>query len=171
MSRNSAVLWRALARLSDWIAMLISPLRQPLNPINPPRMFREQFLVDPRLVMESVEMRGGDQLHQISVAGLVLRQQGEMIGGIALVRRAVLHLARRHVRLATDDRFDPGFLGFLVKVDRAVEIAVVRNRDGRHAQRLRFFHQLFHPHRPIEEGVFGVEMEVDEGIGRHPTAL
>ncbi len=84
MSRNSAALCRALARLSDWIAMLISPLRQPLNPIKPARMRREQFLVDPRLVMEPVEMRRGNQLHEIAITGLVLRQQGEMISRVAL---------------------------------------------------------------------------------------
>jgi hypothetical protein len=31
----------------------------------------------------------------------------------------------------------------------------------------RLVHQLPHPHRAIEEQVFGVEMEVNEGIARH----
>ena len=54
--------------------MLISPLRQPLNPINPAECRREQFLVDPRLVVESVEVRDGDQFYQIAIPGLVFRQ-------------------------------------------------------------------------------------------------
>ena len=70
------------------------------------RMRREQLLVDPRLVMKSVEMRGGDQLHQVAIAGLVLRQQSEMISRVALIIRPVLDRARRHVGLATDDRLD-----------------------------------------------------------------
>ena len=118
--------------------------------------------------MKSIEMRDGDHLHKVAVAGFVLRQQGEMIGGVALVRGPVLHLTRGHVSLASDDRFQPSFRRFLVKFDRAMEIAVVGNRDRRHPKFLRLFHQLLHPHRAIEEGVFGVEMEVNEGIGRHP---
>ena len=110
------------------------------------RMFREQLLIDPRLVMKTIEMRDRDHLHEVAVAGLVPRQQGEMIGGIALVRRAIFHLARGHVGLATDDRFEPGFRRFLVKLDCAVEIPVVGDRDCRHPEFLRFFHQLLRPH-------------------------
>jgi hypothetical protein len=58
-----------------------------------------------------------------------------------------------------------------VKFDRAVDIPVVRDGDRRHPEFLRLFHQLLRPHQAIEEGVFRVEMEVDEGIGRHPSAL
>ena len=135
------------------------------------RMFRKDFLVDPRLVMKSIEMRGGDHLHQVSVAGLVLRQEREMIGGVALVRGPVFDRAGRHVSLAADDRFDPGVRGRLVKLNRAVKISVVGDRDRRHLEFLRLFHQLLRPHQPIEEGIFGVEMEVNESIGRHPTPL
>ena len=43
-------------------------------------MRRQQFLVDARPIMKSVEMRRRNQLHQIAIAGLVFRQQGEMVG-------------------------------------------------------------------------------------------
>ena len=135
------------------------------------RMFREQFLIDSRFVMEPVEVRRGNHLHEVAITGLIFRQEGEMIGGIALVRRAIFHRARRHVSLATDDRFEAGPGRLLVKLDRSVKIPVVGDRDRRHLEFLRLSHQLFRPHQPIEEGVFGVEMEVNEGIGRHPLAL
>ena len=113
-------------------------------------MRREQFLVDPRPVMKSVEMRGGDQLYQIAITGLVLRQQSEMIGRVALVFGPILDRARRHVGLATDDRLDPGFGRFLIKFDRAVKISVIGDRHRRHLEFRRLFHQLLHPHRAIE---------------------
>ena len=147
--------------------MLISPFRQPLRPIRPSRMRGEQFLVDPRLVIHPVEMRGRDQLDEIAIAGLVLRQQGEMIRRVALGIRSVLDRARRHVGLAADDRLDPGGRRRLVKFDRAVQVAVVGDRDRRHLQFGRLFHQLLHPHRAIEERVLGVQVEVNEGVGGH----
>ena len=135
------------------------------------RMRREQFLVDPRFVMESVEVRRGNQLHQIAIAGLVLRQQGEMVSRVALIIRPVLDRSRRHVRLAADDRFDTRLGRFLVKFDRPVQIPVVGDRHRGHLEFCRLFHQLLHPHRPVEEGIFRVEVEVNEGIGRHPTPV
>jgi hypothetical protein len=44
---------------------------------------------------------------------------------------------------------------------------VVRHRDRRHFHFGRFLHQLLHPHRAIEERIFSVEMEMNEGISRH----
>ena len=106
-------------------------------------MLREQLLVDPRLVMHPVEMRGRDQLYQVAVAGFVLGQEGEMIGRVALIIRPILDRTRRHVRLATDDRFDPGVLRFLVKLDRAVEVAVIGDRDRRHPNSAAFLISSF----------------------------
>ena len=116
-------------------------------------------------------MRGGDQLNEIAIAGLVLRQQREMVSRVALIIRPILDRSRRHVRLAADDRFDLRVLRRLIKFDRAVQVPVVGDRHRRHLEFRRFFHQLLHPHRSIEEGIFRVEVEVNEGIGRHPTAL
>ncbi len=140
-------------------------------PIKPVGMRGEQFLVDPRLVMQPVEMRGGNQLDEIAITGLVLRQQGEMIGRVALIIRPILDRTGRHVGLAADDRLDARLRRRLIKFDRAVQIAVIGDRDRRHPEFRRLFHQLLHPHRAIEEGVFGVQMEVNEGIGGHATAV
>jgi len=135
------------------------------------RVFRQQFLVDPRLVMEPVEVRDRDHLHQVAITGFILRQESEMVGGIALVRRPVFDRARRHVSLATDDRLYPRVGRRLVKLNRAMQIPVIGDRDRGHLEVLRLFHQLLHSHRAVEEGVFGVEMQVNEGIGRHPLAV
>ncbi len=43
----------------------------------------EQSLVDARSIIKTIEMSRRNQLHQIAIAGLVFRQQGEMKGGFA----------------------------------------------------------------------------------------
>ena len=61
----------------------------------------------------------------------------------------------------------PALRRFLVKFDRAEEIPVIGHGDRRHLEFHRLFHQLLHPHRAIEERVFGMEVEVNEGIAGH----
>ena len=60
----------------------------------------EQLLVDPRLVMHPFEMRRRHQPDEILVADLVAREEGEMIGRIALRIRPILDRTRRHIRFA-----------------------------------------------------------------------
>jgi hypothetical protein len=79
--------------------------------------------------------------------------------------------ARRKVGLASDNRFHPGARRFLVKFDRAEKIAVIGHGHGRHAEFDRFFHQLLHPHRAVEQGIFGVKVEVNERITRHQLSI
>ena len=70
-----------------------------------------------------------------------------------------------------DDRLDPGLGRRLVKFNRAMQIAVIGNRDRRHRHFGRFFHQLLHPHRAIEKRILGVEVQMNEGVGRHAPSL
>ena len=85
--------------------------------------------------------------------------------------RLLLVRARRKVGLAADNRFHPGPRRFLVKFDRAEKIAVIGHGHGRHAEFDRFFHQLLHPHRAVEQGIFGVKVEVNERIARHQLSI
>ncbi len=134
-------------------------------------MRREQLAIDPRFVMHPLEMRSRHQLHEIAITSLVAGQEREMVSRIALRIRAVLDRARRHVSLDSDNRFDPGIGRRLIEFHCAMEVAVIGHGNGRHLHFGRFFHQLLHPHRPIEERIFGVEMEMNEGIGGHATSL
>ena len=59
----------------------------------------------------------------------------------------------------------------LIKFNRSVEVAVIGNRDRRHPHCGRFFHQLLHPHRAVEERILGVEVQMNERVGGHATAL
>src|SRR5712691_8356480 len=121
--------------------------------------------------LKSIEMRGGDQFDQIAIAGVVLCEQREMIGRFPQRTGLLLMRVRRDVGLATDDRLDSGARCFLIKFDRAKKIAVIGHRHGRHAELDRFFHQLLHSHRTVEQRVFGVKVEVNERIARHQLSI
>src|SRR4051812_39363050 len=66
----------------------------------------EKFLVYARAIMKSVEVRGGNELNQVSVAHLITRQQREMKSGRTRRGGAVLMRTGGNVSLASDDRFD-----------------------------------------------------------------
>ena len=74
-------------------------------------MPRQQLLVDSRLVVVlAVEVRGGGQGQQVSIADVVLGWQDQMVVvgvGFALL---VGHAARSDVCLDADDRLDPRLL-------------------------------------------------------------
>ena len=61
----------------------ISLARQPDIAIRAFLVRRQDFLVNARLVIIALQMRGGGELDEIFVAGLVLRQQSEMMINIA----------------------------------------------------------------------------------------
>ena len=79
----------------------------------------------------------------------------------------VLVRSRRDVGLAANDRFDPGLRCFLIKFDRAKKVPMIGHGHRRHLEFRRFFHQLLHPYGAVEERVFGMKVEVNEGIAGH----
>ncbi len=93
---------------------------------------RQQLLVDPRLVVVAVEVRGGRQGQQVPIADVVLGQQDHVVVvgvGLALL---VGHAARGDVGLDADDRLDPRLLGGGVERDDPVHAPVVGQRQRRH---------------------------------------
>jgi hypothetical protein len=79
--------------------------------------------------------------------------------------------AGRDVSLASDDRFDPGALRFLIKFDRSVQVAMIGNRNRRHLEFDRSSHEILHPDGTIEERVLGVKVEVNERVPGHLRSL
>jgi hypothetical protein len=72
---------------------------------------RQHFLVNARLVIIALQMRGGGELDEVFVAGLVLRQQAEMMINVAPAAAGFLFqpAARRDINLAADDGLDALF--------------------------------------------------------------
>src|SRR5438874_726975 len=115
----------------------------------------EKFLVDPRPVMKSVEMRGRNQFNKIVITDFVARKQREVIGRFAHRIWPIFMRMGRYVRFAADDRLDAGALRFLIKFNCTIEIAVIGHRDRRHFKSGRLFHQLFHSNGAIQQRIFG----------------
>ena len=70
---------------------------------------------------------------------------------------------RGQVDLTAEDGFDSGGHRVLVKLHRSVEVAMVRDRHRRHAKFRGTGNQCLGPHRGIQCGILGVNMEMDKG--------
>ena len=82
-AENVPIIGRALFRLLDVVCLNCGvdfTCETATQPDQTRRVRGEQLLVDPGRVMKPFEVRCRHQLDEISVAGLVFRQQSEMIG-------------------------------------------------------------------------------------------
>src|SRR5262249_14575823 len=86
-----------------------------------------------------------------------------MVGAFiaAILGAAVLPASRRDVELAAEDRLDAGLLRGVVEIDRAEEVAVIRERDGRELQLLGLVDQLLELGGAIEQAVLRMHVQVD----------
>jgi hypothetical protein len=77
------------------------------------------------------------------------------------------------IDLAAENRLHSDLFRLLVQVDRAGEGAVVGERDRGHLQLRRSCRQRRNPASSVEDGVLGVDVEVDErsGLGHGSTTL
>ena len=137
-------------------------------------MFRQEFLADARLVVETAKGRFRRDLGKVAVAFFVFRQHQQMIVGVAFGGCAfdVVIVLLADVKLAADDRLDSCRFGRIHKVHRAENVAMIGHGHGGHAQ---FFHaldKLFHVAGAIQHGVIGMEVQVNElGHGRSVLIL
>ena len=132
-------------------------------------MGREAVMVHARLVVETLEVAGGGELHEIAVALVVRGQQSQVECGVAGGGGVALgHRAGGDIDLAADDGFHSGLHGGLVERNGRVHVAVVGDGDGGHAERGGFFYQISRADRAVEQGEFRVAMQVDE---RHRSTL
>src|SRR5208337_4738226 len=90
-------------------------------------VFGQQFLVNARLVVIALEVRGGNELDEIFVAGCVLGQQAEVMINVAPAAAGFLvqPAAGGDIDFAADDGFDALLARGLVKINDAVHGAVV----------------------------------------------
>ena len=128
------------------------------------RMRPQELLVHPGAVVVALEMRRGHELHEVLVTGEVLRQehQVERLAVPLDARVAVVPAVARDVGLDADDRLDARLACGDVKVDRAVQGAVIGERQRRHLQLFRARHEIAHAREPVEQAVLAVRVEVDE---------
>jgi hypothetical protein len=130
--------------------------------------------VDPRLaVVETLQVTLGHQLLQVGPALFGLGQQGQVggapaTGDLLLVR----HVAGGEVDFAAEDRLHALRRAGLEEFHRPEEVAVIGHRDRRHPQLPGPPGELLAAVHAVEQRVFGMDVEVDEGVGhRVPPTL
>ena len=120
----------------------------------------QQVEIDAGLVIEAVEVGGGDEVDEVAVALLVFAEEDEVVVAVGIGAGLVALLG--DVDLAADDGVDAGGLGGVIELDGAEEIAVVGHGDGGHFLLDRDLHELVDIAGAVEQGVVGVAVEVDE---------
>ncbi len=166
MSLKVAAASRAASYFPSVRLSATSPFRHADSPISPLRMLGEKFLADARLVVEAVQRRFGDDLDQVAIAFVVLRQHDQMVVAVALGRGAMVFLLA-DVKLAAQDRLHARFFGGVGECHRAEDVAVVGHGHGGHVQFLDALDQALDVAGAVEHGVVGVKMKMDELRLRH----
>jgi hypothetical protein len=130
----------------------------------------EDFLVDPRLVVEALEEGHRREAEQVAEPFGVARQEGQVEGVLVArgpARGPIGPPSRRDVRLEADDRLEVGGLRLAEELDGAVEVTVIGQGQRRHSQRLGVLDQGGDLAGAVEQAVMAVAMQVDEGPVRH----
>ena len=71
----------------------------------------------------------------------------------------------RDIELAAHQGLDPGLIGLGVKLQCTVHSPVIRDRHGVHAVGLGLINQVSKTDGPVEHGILGVDVEMDERGG------
>ena len=118
-------------------------------------------------------MRGGRQLDEVLVAGLVFGQKDQVMINVAAPRGGLLvePAAGRDIDLAADDWLDALLARLPVEIHRPVEHPVVRDGQRGELQLTRPLHQTVQAARPIEQRILGVQVQMNKVGVRHEYKL
>jgi len=92
-------------------------------------MFGQQCLVDARLVVIALEVRQAGELDQVAIALQVLDEQDQVMRIAVGPSFLLVAGTSGDIDLLADDGVDPGGFRLQVKIDGAVEDAMVGERD------------------------------------------
>ena len=157
-----------------FLGIVVPPLEQKTGDLageacrhadKPFAVLSEQFLVDAGFVVKSFEVGLGNELNEVLISLFVPGQKDEVVEAfIVLARRPCFFEAGTgsHVHLAADDRLDPCFGCLQVEIQCGKKVAVVRDRDSRHAKFNSLLYQSIKRVGAVEQAVFGVEVKVDK---------
>ena len=118
----------------------------------------QQFLIDAGLAIKAFQIAPGHQLHQILVAGIIFRQQDQMIPVAAFILTVAVR--RSQIHFAADNGPHALLLCFLVKLHGAVHVAVVGHGDAVHAQGFGITDQLRRFGRTVQQAELGMDMQM-----------
>ena len=134
-------------------------------------VFLDHLVAHARLaVIHPLDVAGGDYLHQVLVALVVLGQQDEVVVFAVLVILEVMVVMLGYVGLAAQDRLDIGvFLADVEELLHTIHVAVVRDCQTRHLELVRTGEELLYVGHPIEDGILRMDVKGYETC--HLTSL
>ena len=124
-------------------------------------VFFEQGVIDARVVVEAVDVRLGDEPHEVVIADEILRVEAQVKALLSLVARRVI-ASRRDIRLDAENRLHALLAGLVVERLECEEIAVVRDRKRRHSEFLRLRDERLQLTLSVQQRIGGVKVEMDE---------
>ncbi len=125
-------------------------------------IFSQQFLVGTRLVVKAFKVSLADDFDEVVVSDLVLAQEQEVMSLSVLARTSVISALRRVVDFSTEYRFNACFGASLIKLNDAIHDTVIREGYSGHLKFARSLDQILNSPCPVQEAVFGVNMQMHE---------
>ena len=122
----------------------------------------QQFLVDSRFVVETLQEAVGHQLDQVAVSGRVFAQQDQVVVGLFPSRGPFAGRSSCHVDLAADDGLDPVAVGSFVEAHGAEQVAVIGHGRCRHVELRQMLHQGIDFAGAVQQAVIGMEVQVNK---------
>src|SRR5262249_38796036 len=130
--------------------------------------FFEQGPVDAGFEIEAFQIGFGSHFDEVAKAGAILGQERKVVA--VFFERAALAFVPAFggdIGLVAENWIDAGFLGGLIELERAVEVAVIGDRQGVHAERFGAADEFIDRTGAVEEAVVTVAMQVNEGERAH----
>ena len=117
----------------------------------------DDLMRNPWLIIHSLDVSCGDNLHQVLVSVIVLGKQDKMV--ISFFLQPVVSLG--YVDFASDDRFHARMFGCkLEELLHTVHVAVVRDRKTRHAKFFSPVEQVFYGRLAVKNRVLCMDVKV-----------
>ena len=114
-----------------------------------------------RLIIEAFHEALGNDLHEVTVARIVLRQQHQMVIPILILTNfSVKTRIRCHIHLTAQDRVNPRRFGRPVKINDTIHNAVIRDGCAVHAQLLDPGNIFFYLIRAVQETVLRMDVQM-----------
>ena len=124
----------------------------------------QKLLIHARLIVSSLNIRKGNELHEIPIPRIVLCQQNQMIITDAADLEHILARRRSKIYFAADDRLDARLFRRLVKLHDAVHLPVVSDGDSVHAEFFHFVDQFADAACTIQQTILRMHMQVRKMI-------
>ena len=124
-------------------------------------VFPQQVFVDARLVVEPLDVRRGNNLHEVLVAGLCFGEENKVGAAPVFHGDAAPHICR-YVYFRADNRFHVSLFCLYGELDGAIECSVVGEGERRHAEFLGTIKQGVDASGRREKAIVRVNVEVSE---------